>query len=103
MCIETVYLSPAVHVDVKALSPRGSLYEAMAKSGLQLAHAQEVVTAVSLSEIESGLLHVPNGSPALRVTRIAFDTAERRIEWAETTYRADRYDIAYSVPRLVDE
>jgi len=100
MCLETVFLA----VDrVPGLLDRdltGSLYELLESTyEVRLVRADQVVTAVTVDSADAALLGVGPGSPALQVRRIGLDQRDRPFERTTSLYRADEYDIAFTVRR----
>ena len=100
MCLENVHL-PAVRVPGLAEEDlSGSLYDLLAERyRLDIRSAEQIVRAVDLDETESALLGVPPGSSGLRVRRVGLDRRESPVEATTTIYRADRYDIRFTVRR----
>ncbi|UNT00555.1 GntR family transcriptional regulator [Streptomyces tubbatahanensis] len=100
MCLETVHL-PAERVPgLTQEDLSGSLYELLSvRHGLEIGSAEQIVRAVDLAETESALLGVPVGSSGLRVQRVGLDRRESPVEATTTLYRADRYDIRFTVRR----
>jgi len=100
MCLENVHL-PADRVPGLAREDlSGSLYALLTERyGLQIRSAEQVVRAVDLDETESALLGVPVGVSGLRVQRVGLDRRDTPVEATTTLYRADRYDIRFTVRR----
>jgi GntR family transcriptional regulator len=72
------------------LQVAGSLYRAWTEShGLQIAGADEVIRAVSLTAAEARQLHVPARTPALEVIAVGFLDADSPLWWERTLYRSD--------------
>lgn len=97
MCLETAYV-PAARVPAPAATPT-SLYDFLHAAGLRPVRAEQVVEATTPTDEEAALLSIPPGAPALRIHRTAYDQRERPIERTISTYRADRYDIHFTVQR----
>lgn len=100
MCLENVHLSVhrVPHLLEHDLST--SLYELLHRHyQLELCRADQVVRAVDLDDTEAALLSVSTGSSGLRVIRTGMDHRERPVEATVTTYRADRYDMRFTVRR----
>lgn len=71
---------------------QNSLYNVLVESyGVQMHHASESLEAVAASKLIAGQLGVKAGAPVLVVQRLVFSEANQPLEWARTTYRADRY------------
>jgi GntR family transcriptional regulator len=81
--------------------PDASLYRTLAERyGIQIASASEVVEVGKASAQQAGLLHIASRSPVFLFTRIAFLESGRPAEYVKSTYRGDRYRIAYRLNRL---
>ena len=61
--------------------------------------AQERITATNITGRAADLLGVPVRSAALSAVRRGIDSRGRLVEYAESLYRADRYDFAFSIQR----
>lgn len=100
MCLEHVYLPQHRVPGLVELDLTGSLYALLRERyGLELARAEQVVRSVELDDTEAALLGVPRGSSGLRVARTGLDHRDRPLEATTTTYRADRYDVRFTVRR----
>lgn len=100
MCLETVYLPAARVPGLLARDLDGSLYELLAREhDIRLVRAEQVVTAITVDGADAALLAVPPGTPALRIRRIGLDQRDRPVERTISLYRADHYDIAFTVRR----
>ncbi len=100
MCLENVYL-PADRVSgLLDHDLDGSLYDILREHyRLEISRAEQSVRSVQLDGTEAALLGVPVGSSGLRVTRIGLDQRDRQVEATTTTYRADRYEVRFTVRR----
>lgn len=100
MCLETVYLTGSRVPRLLDAHQDESLYARLQRDyDIRLARAEQVVTAVTLDEANAALLGVSPGSPALSVRRIGLDQRDRPVERTTSLYRADHYDIAFTVRR----
>jgi GntR family transcriptional regulator len=100
MCLETVYLASGRVPRLLESDQSVSLYARLEQDyDIRLARAEQVVTAVGLDEANAALLGVGPGSPALAVRRIGLDQRDRPVERTTSLYRADHYDIAFTVRR----
>ncbi|MFI9027906.1 GntR family transcriptional regulator [Streptomyces sp. NPDC053560] len=100
MCLENVHF-PADRVPgLVDEDLSGSLYTLLdVRYGLDIRSADQIIRAVDLDETESALLGVPVGSSGLRVQRVGLDRRDTPVEATTTIYRADRYDIRFTVRR----
>ncbi|MGH3728828.1 MAG: GntR family transcriptional regulator [Micromonosporaceae bacterium] len=99
MCLEQVWLRGDLLPDADAALASGSLYEVLAERGIEMHHADQVIGATVADVEQAELLAVAPYSPALRVTRVTYDGTSRPVEYAESIYRADRYDFRITVSR----
>jgi len=72
------------------LRDRG-LYQSLRDSGVQLRIAEQTISARKASAAEARLLHESRGAPLLTMSRIAYDHANRAVEYGNHVYRASRY------------
>lgn len=100
MCLENVHL-PAHRVPgLLEYQLTTSLYDLLHRYyQLELCRADQVVRAVDLDDTEAALLSVPAGTSGLRIIRTGMDQREHPVEATVTTYRADRYDVRFTVRR----
>jgi GntR family transcriptional regulator len=99
MCLETVHLPAEKVPDLLQQDLSGSLYEQLIRYDIRLVRAEQVVKAVAIEGADAALLGVTSGAPALQVRRIGLDQRDRPVERTLTLYRADHYDIAFTVRR----
>lgn len=77
-----------------------SLYRTLHQvCGLRLTSAQTTVFARIASEEECGLLQVPHPSPLLCTRQLTFRDDGRPVEWAITSFCADRYELSMNHER----
>lgn len=85
----------------RVFEPGASLYRTLAEHyGVQLASASEVVEVGKASVEEARLLRIAPRSPVFLFTRTSFLESGKPVEYVESTYRGDRYKIAYRLDRL---
>ncbi|GGM46219.1 GntR family transcriptional regulator [Longimycelium tulufanense] len=100
MCLETAYLPAARVPGLLDHDMTGSLYSVLdTKYGIIPVVADQVVEALVLGDSDAALLGVPPGTAALRVRRLATDQRGVPVERTTTLYRADRYDIRFTIAR----
>ncbi|MEO7375681.1 MAG: GntR family transcriptional regulator [Nakamurella sp.] len=99
MCLERVWLPERLVPGMVDAGIGESLYDALARFGLDPQHADQTIRATVVTIEEARLLGVPAHSPALHVSRITYDSLGRAIERGHSVYRADRYDFHLSVSR----
>lgn len=100
MCIEVVSLRAADVPDILAEDLEGSLYDLLeGRYGLMVARAEQVVTSTVVEPEQAEMLGVPALAPALQIRRTSVDARSRPLEYAVSLYRADRYEIRFTVRR----
>ena len=100
MCIENTYVPASLAPGLAAQAVDGSLYQLMAETyHLRPEKAEQSVHATVLEPDAARRLGVAEFSPAFKVSRVAFDARNRRIEYAESVYRADRYSYDFVIYR----
>lgn len=98
MCLEDSYLSEEIVGNIgQSLDEGSSIYQLLRDKGVRLARAEEELKATVLSNEEAGLLAVPPFSPGLLTVRVIYDKRGRRVEFAKSLYRGDRYSIELSI------
>jgi len=82
---------------------RGSLHEAITRSGQTLRRGTGTVTAAAATAEDARLLDIHRGDPLLVERRVISDVHGRRIESTESRYPADRYalDVSFDVEDAV--
>ncbi len=92
MALEHCYMPLALVPGLETRNWTGSLYEILSSEyGLQAEKAEQTIQATVLEEAEARALSVPAFSAAFLVQRVTIDARGRRMEFALSTYRADRY------------
>ena len=86
-------------LETETLNLGASLYEQLRAAGHEVFRAEQEIKAITLSPLDSELLDVPQGSAALSVTRVSSSRRGHLVEFARTTYRADRYTFQLAVTR----
>jgi len=78
---------------------RGSLHEAITRSGQTLRRGTGTVTAAAATSEDARLLDIRRGDPLLVERRVIADVHGRKIESTESRYPADRYalDVSFDV------
>lgn len=100
MCFEHSYLPEKLVPHLTERLGNHSLYDVLERAfELRVERADQVIKATVLEPDVAALLQAPPFSPAFLVTRAGFDARGRAIEYAESLYRADRYDYQLSVRR----
>jgi GntR family transcriptional regulator len=75
----------------------GGIYARLDESGHVLDHFEEVVAARMPTAEEQSLLQLPEGTPVIVVSRIAF-TSDQAIELNTMVLASDRYELHYHLP-----
>jgi GntR family transcriptional regulator len=70
-----------------------SLYEVLEARGLAPVRALQRISAVNLSGADAALLGVFEGAAALGMERVTFLPNGRPIEFTQSLYRGDAYDL----------
>jgi GntR family transcriptional regulator len=78
---------------------QGSLYENLRGLGLTPIRAEQMMRASMPTEDERGLLDLGEGVPVMRIERIAFLSDGKPIEYAQSTYRGDKYHFSMILGR----
>jgi GntR family transcriptional regulator len=100
MCLEIAYLPAARVPGLLGSDLSASLYALLeSRYGIRLERANQRLESVTVTGADAGLLGVPPGTPALHVHRISLDERDRPVERTTSLYRADRYDIQFTVRR----
>lgn len=76
-----------------------SFYALLEARGWRITRGEQRIAATVLDGAASRLLRVPEGSPALQITRVTFAEDDRPVEWARALYRADRYQYVVELRR----
>ncbi|RWZ52823.1 GntR family transcriptional regulator [Labedella phragmitis] len=98
IALEEVFL-PTTVLETESLNLGASLYEQLRLAGHEVYRAEQEIKAITLTREDSLLLEVAVGSAALSVTRVSSSRRGHLIEFARTTYRADRYTFQLAVTR----
>lgn len=100
MCLETAYLPAARVPGLLGEDLAASLYALLeTRYGMRLERADQRLKSVTVTGAEAALLGMSPGAPALRVHRISLDQRDHPVECTTSVYRADRYDIQFTVRR----
>lgn len=92
MCLEHCYMPASLVPGLEVRELQGSLYETLWRDfGVRADKAEQSIRATVLDGDNARALSVPEFSPAFQVERIAYDARGRRIEYAVSIYRGDRY------------
>jgi GntR family transcriptional regulator len=101
MAFENTYLPEKIcpgldECDLEA----NSLYQILVdKYWVQMHHAAESLEAAAATQFVAKQLGIKTGSPVLVVHRVMFSEANQPLEWARTTYRADRYRATFHLSK----
>ena len=100
MCLENTYIPAGLAPGLAQRPIEGSLYQTLTEAySLRIEKAEQSVHATVLDPDAATALGVPEFSPAFKVSRVAYDARNRRIEYAESIYRADRYSYDFVIYR----
>jgi GntR family transcriptional regulator len=101
MCLEEAYLPESIVGDIPfQLGERSSLFQLLSEQvGIRFVKAAQELKPTVLSAPGAKLLQFPPFSAALRVVRVSYDERDRRVEFARSLYRGDRYSIEVNIWR----
>ncbi|MFF1572276.1 GntR family transcriptional regulator [Leifsonia sp. NPDC058292] len=100
MALEDSYLNPKLFPGLIDNVGEESLYKILeTEYGMRIEWAEQSIHASVLEPDEAAILHAPAFSPAFYVTRTSFDAKDRAVEYAESTYRGDRYHYELQIHR----
>lgn len=100
MAIENTYIPAKLAPGLAERAIEGSLYQLLTETyHLKVEKAEQSIHATVLDPPLAKQLGVPEFSPAFKVLRVAYDARNRRIEYAESVYRADRYSYDFIIYR----
>ncbi|MFT8593794.1 MAG: GntR family transcriptional regulator [Bifidobacterium sp.] len=103
ICVEDSYIPSKLVPGIAEDALAGSLYEILERRfSLRLDHAEQTIRATVLDSEQARQLDSAEFSPAFEVTRITFDVSGRRVEYARSIYRGDRYSYSFTVYRSGD-
>jgi GntR family transcriptional regulator len=102
MGIECSYLPQILCPDLlETFDPSASLYRTLSEHyGIQMTVADEMVEAALSTAEEARMLQIRKGSPVFVFTRTSYVQSGRPVEYVQSTYRADRYQIRHRLVRL---
>lgn len=76
----------------------GGAYARLEDAGHRLGHFDEAVSARMPTRDETSVLQLPQGTPVIRVTRVAYAEDGRAVEVNDMTLMGDRYELIYQIP-----
>lgn len=88
--LDNVLPADFTDLDLGDLSKHG-LYQLLRARGVTMRVAKQRIGAREATGQEAGLLDVPKGSAVLTMSRTAFDSSGRAVEWGQHCYRPDLY------------
>ncbi len=88
------YIPAALTPDLDQRDLSKSLYNTLNDSyNLKMADAAQIIRVRLVTPDEASLLEISEGTPVFEFTRTSYDTAGRPIEYLESLWRGDRYDL----------
>jgi GntR family transcriptional regulator len=88
--LERIHLPARIFPRMEARELPNNLYEVYATEyGVTVGRASEKLKAVAATEREGAALGVPEGTPLLRIDRLAYDLDARPVEWRISVCRTD--------------
>jgi len=98
ICLEDVHLPATAYPGLLEQNLEHSLYKILRERYERgVVTANTIVRASIVNKRQADLLGVPLKSPALVFERIGFDERGRPIEHCQSVFRADRFDLRYTV------
>lgn len=100
MALEDSYLNPRLLPGLIDNIGDESLYKILETDyGLRIEWAEQSIHASVLDPEQAAILKAPPFSPAFFVVRTSYDAKDRPVEYAESTYRGDRYHYELQIHR----
>jgi GntR family transcriptional regulator len=101
------YLTTYVPADLGRRYDRGHLVHQAAvtmleKTGVEVANAEQSITATLAEAIAAEALEIKQGAPLLRISRIVRDRDNRVVEYIIGLYRPDQFQYSMSLLRVDD-
>ena len=101
------YLTTYVPADLGRRYDRGHLVHQAAvtmleKTGVEVANAEQSITATLAEAIAAEALEIKQGAPLLRISRIVRDRDNRVVEYIVGLYRPDQFQYSMSMLRVDD-
>jgi DNA-binding GntR family transcriptional regulator len=88
------YLPPGIAaiaaIGAQELADKG-LYEVLREAGVHISIAEQTIGARKATAAEASKLKEPRGAPLLAISRSAYDSSGRAIEYGSHVFRASRY------------
>jgi len=78
----------------------GGVYARIEEAGIQLGSFTEEIGARMPTPEERRRLSLPEGTPVITVTRVAYDVERRPVEMTDTVKSAPSYVLEYSFPAI---
>jgi GntR family transcriptional regulator len=80
-----------------------SLYDALAQAhGIVMSQADNLIEVARASLDEATMLRIPAGAPVLKVIGVTRDQNDRRVEYSEVLYDADRFRFSIESRRMAN-
>ncbi len=89
MVERTAFASRVAGLVTAADLETGSIYEHLARHGIEVAHARHAIDAIAAGTLDARLLEVPRRTPLLRDRRLGLDGDGAPLEWSDDRYRSD--------------
>jgi len=100
MCLEREWIPASMFPGLAEADLTGSLYRVLSEQyGHTMVHAEQQIFATVLEQEEARSLSAPVGAPALHIRRLPYGPGPRPAEFAESLYRADRYNFEFTIKR----
>jgi len=92
------------HISVELLEQKqvnnldnNSLYEILKNNGVSFSHADETLEGGVASTQEANLLNIKRGDPVIYRERTTYNKKNKKVEYVNSVYRADRYKFHFKL------
>lgn len=92
ICFEVATLPYDLVKDYQRSQVTKSLYQTLAKHGLHIGHAQQIVSASSASEKIADFLKIKRGAPILKLRQVTQLETGEPFEYVRTEYAGERFE-----------
>ncbi len=97
LAVITTLVPAQVAEQVDPATEKEPMLVRLSHAGINVARADQEVTATLAEPVIAVQLGIEVGSPLLKLTRLVFDSNDQPVEWLSALYRADRYAVRTSL------